>query len=311
MYRLDRLKNAFTACVYQPLTFPLFRPLLQTLKPQSSIVAIAASDSNQPIGLALAQIQPDQQSCKVLSIFVKPNYRKQGIGTALLHKLEAELRQCHCDRAELVYMTGNPTIPSLERLLQKDNWTPPQSRMWVCRSTTETFANAPWIQRKTLPADYQIFPWQNITTDECQAIERSQAASPWIPRDLYPFQPEENLEPLNSLGLRYQGQVVGWLITHRLNSDTIRYSYGFVRQDLQKMGRLIFLMVNAVQLQIKAKTTPNMICVVSCDRAPMLQFVRKHMAPYLTAIEETRGCFKSLIQDSSQPTASVQTAGIY
>ena len=72
---------------------------------------------------------------------------------------------------------------------------------------------------------------------------------------------------------------------------------------------LTFLIAHAVQLQIKAKTAPNMICVVSCDRAPMLQFVRKHMAPYLTAIEETRGCFKSLIQDSSQPTASVQTAG--
>lgn len=311
MYKLDRLDNAFTACVYQPLTFPLFRPLLQTLEPQSSIVAIAASDSNQPIGLALAQIQPDQQFCKVLSIFVKPNYRKQGIGTALLQRLETELNQCQCDRAELVYITGNPTTPSLERLLQKCHWSDPQPRMLVGKTTTDTIANAPWIQRKTLPAAYQIFPWQNITTDECQAIERSQAASPWIPKDLYPFQSEENLEPLNSLGLRYQGQVVGWLITHRLDSDTIRYSYGFVRQDLQKMGRLIFLIANAVQLQIKAKTAPNMIFVVSCDRTPMLQFVRKHMAPYLTAIEETRGCFKSLIQDSSQPTASVQTAGIY
>jgi hypothetical protein len=145
--------------------------------------------------------------------------------------------------------------------------------------------------------------------DECRAIERSQAASPCIPRDLYPFHPEEKSEPLNSLGLRYQGQVVGWLITHRLNSNTIRYSYGFIRQDLQKMGRLIFLIANAVQLQIKAKTAPNMICVVSCDHTPMLQFARKHLAPYLTAIEETRGCFKSLIQDSSQPTTSVQTAG--
>ncbi|KAM3098148.1 GNAT family N-acetyltransferase [Phormidesmis sp. 146-35] len=111
-------------------------------------------------------------------MFVKPTHRQQGAGTALLTQLAAELRVRGCDQADLVYTTGQPTTPALERLLQNANWTPPQSRMWVCRSTTETFANAPWIRRKTLPAAYEIFPWQDITTDECQAIGRSQSTSP-------------------------------------------------------------------------------------------------------------------------------------
>lgn len=312
MYRFNCLDNAFTAIAYQPFTFPLYRSRLQGLKLASSTVAIAATDAaNQAIGLALAEIRPDGRSAEVLSIFVQPTHRQQGVGTALLARLAAELSLRGCFDAHLVYTTGQPTTPALERLLQKGNWTPPQPRMLVCRSTTEIIANAPWMQRKTLPAAYQIFPWQDITTAECLAIQQTQASSPWIPRDLYPFQPEANLEPLNSLGLRYQGQVVGWMITHRLTPDTIRYSYGFIRQDLQKMGRLISLIANAVQLQIDAETIPNGIFVVSCDRTPMIQFVRKHMAPYLTAIEETRGCFKSLIKDSNQPTASVQKAGIY
>ncbi len=57
MYTIHHLNNAFTALIYQPLTYPLFRPRLQSLKPQDSTVAIAASDSGKPIGLAVAEIQ--------------------------------------------------------------------------------------------------------------------------------------------------------------------------------------------------------------------------------------------------------------
>lgn len=312
MYTFTCLDHAFAAIAYQPFTFPLYRSRLQGLKLAPTTVAIAATDAdNQAIGLALAEIRPDGRSAEVLSIFVKPTHRQQRVGTELLGHLTAELSLRGCATAHVVYTTGQPTTPALERLLRKDNWTSPQARMIVGRSTTDVMADAPWMQRQTLPAAYQIFPWQEITAAESVAIQQSQASNPWIPRDLYPFQPEENLEPLNSLGLRYQGQVVGWMITHRLAADTIRYSYGFIRQDLQKMGRLISLIANAIQLQINAQNIPNGIWVVSCDRAPMMQFVRKHMAPYLTAIEETRGCFKSLIQDADQPTASVQIAGNY
>ncbi len=312
MYTFKCLDHAFAAIAYQPFTFPLYRSRLQAIKFAPSTVAIAASDvNNQPIGLALAEIRSDGRSAALLSIFVKPTHRQQGVGTALFDQLAAELRLRDCTDVHMVYTTGQATTPALERLLQKDNWTLPQPRMLVCRSTTDIIAHAPWMRRKTLPAAYEIFPWRDITTAECLAIQQTQASSPWIPRDLYPFQIEENLEPLNSLGLRYQGEVVGWMITHRLAPDTIRYSFGFIRHDLQKMGRLVPLIANAIQLQIDAKTIPNGIWVVSCDRAPMIQFVRKHMAPYLTAIEETRGCFKSLIRDANQPTASVQIAGIY
>jgi GNAT superfamily N-acetyltransferase len=295
MYTINRLDNTFAAIAYQSFTFPFYRSRLQGLI-ASSTVAIAAADANQPIGLALAEIHSDGRA-EVLSIFVKPSHRQQGVGSALLARLTGELASRGCT-AHLVYTTGQPTTPALERLLQKQDWTLPQPRMWVCRSTTAMIANAPWMQRQALPSAYQIFPWCDITAAEALAIQQTQGSDSWIPRDLYPFQPEPNLEPLNSLGLRYQGQVVGWMITHRLAPDTIRYSFGFIRQDLQKMGRLISLIANAIQLQINAENIPNGIWAVSCQRPLMIQFVRKHMAPYLASIQETRGCYKSLIKDA-------------
>ncbi|WP_373543421.1 GNAT family N-acetyltransferase [Chamaesiphon sp.] len=289
MYTLNRLEQAFEALAYQAFTFPRFRPLLQALKPQSSIVAIAASDANQPIGLALAQIQPDRQSCKVLSIFVKPNYRQQGIGTALLQRLEAELHQCQCDRAELTYTTGNPTTSSLERLLQKRDWSDPKPRMLVGKTTTDTISDAPWMKRISLPVAYSLFPWQEITPTDRIALQ--QQKSPWIPPMLLPFLHEENIEPLNSLGLRYQGEVVGWLITHRLDPATVRYTCGFIRPDLKL--RYISLLANAIQIQIDAKI-PFGIWTIPLEFSSMAHFVKARMAPYLISLEESKVAYKSL-----------------
>ncbi|MEG4852920.1 GNAT family N-acetyltransferase [Microcoleus sp. B5-D4] len=293
MLALNRIDNHLTGFAYQAFTFPRFRYRLQVLKPEGSTVAIAASDSNEPVGLALADILPDGKAGEVLSIFVEKKYRNLGVGTSLLARLEEELLSRGCASVNLVYTTGQPTTLALENLLQKCNWTPPQPRMIVCKSTTDKIANAPWMQKATLPAAYTIFPWVEITAEERILIKQQQAAAPWIPPQLIPFENEENFEPLNSVGLRYRGQVVGWVITHRIAPDTIRYTCSFVRQDLQKMGRIIPLYVRAIKIQEQAGI-PKGIWTVPFVYTSMVSFVKKRMASYMISIDESRGSFKSL-----------------
>lgn len=292
MYTLYRLENAFEATAYQALTFPLFRPQLQVLKPGNSIVAIAATNALAPVGLALAEIQPDDQSAQVLSLFVAPSYRRQGIGTALLSRLESELRSQGCTHLELVYTTGKPTTAALERLLDRCQWAPPQPRMIVGKSTCSQIRNAPWMKRTVLPASYRVFPWQEMTEGDRAALQ--QHTHTWIPTQLTPFQHEQNLEPLNSLGLRYQGEVVGWIITHRLDPDTIRYTSGFIRPDLQKAGRYISLIANAIQLQV-SENIPFGIWTVPLVYPAMVSFVHQRMAPYMISLEESRTSAKEII----------------
>ncbi|MFM2303090.1 MAG: hypothetical protein RLZZ135_496 [Cyanobacteriota bacterium] len=298
MYTLTRLEQAIEASAYQSFTFPLFRPHLQVLKLESSIVAIAATDGHQPIGLALAKIQADgSSSAEILSIFVAPAYRRQGIGTALLRQLESELRSQGCTQLELVYTTGKPTTFALERLLTVCQWTAPQPQMLVGRAKIcSGMMQAPWM-RTAFPADYDLFSWLEITPAERTTLQ--QQAKDWIPSQLMPFQFEQDLEPLNSLGLRYQGEVVGWIITHRLSADTIRYTSGFVRPDLQKRGRYISLIANAIQIQENAQIT-NGIWTVPFVYPAMVSFVRQRMCSYMISIEESRISTKSLVSGSSQ-----------
>lgn len=294
MYTLNILKDS-TAAKYEKLTFPPFRPMLRNVDSEKSIIAIAASYLEQPVGLALAEICQNDSSAQVHSIFVEPPHRGAGIGTALLTRLEEELYHRECTKTELVYMTGKPTTPAWERLLQKCNWAPPQTRMLVCKGQIEKVIEAPWMKKYSrLPSSYRIFPWLEITQEERQAIQQQQEAQPWIPENLIPFQCEKNLEPLNSLGLRYRGQVVGWVINHRISSDTIRYTTAFVREDLQKMGRVISLFYEAGKRQVEAKI-PNVIWATPLFHKSMVAFIKNHWVPYLNSVEETRGTFKLLI----------------
>ena len=294
MYTLNVLNDS-TAVKYEKLTFPAFRYLLRSIDSQKSFIAIAASYLEQPVGLALAEISEDDSFAEVRSIFVEPAQRCAGIGTALLTRLEEELSQRGCTKAELSYMTGKSATPALERLLQKCNWAPPQPRMLVCKGQIETVIEAPWMKKYSrLPSSYRIFPWLEITQEERQAIQQQQEAQPWIPENLIPFVCEENMEPLNSLGLRYQGQVVGWVINHRISPDTIRYTSAFVREDLQKMGRVISLFSEAGKRQVEAKI-PNVIWATPLFHKSMVAFIKKHWVPYLNSVEETRGSFKLLI----------------
>jgi hypothetical protein len=49
------------------------------------------------------------------------------------------------------------------------------------------------------------------------------------------------MEPVNSLGLRFDGQIVEWIITHRIAPGTTRYTALFVHKELQKTRALALL----------------------------------------------------------------------
>ncbi|MGB5712881.1 MAG: GNAT family N-acetyltransferase, partial [Waterburya sp.] len=239
---------------------------------------------------------PEDNSAEILSIFIVSAYRRQKIGTALLTFLEQELHTRGCITVKLFYKTGKPTSLALERLLESCNWSTPRPWDIVCESDLDTIAKAPWFQIKfRIPFDMTIFPWAEITDRERIVIKQTQESEPWFDESRNPFRNENNMEPLNSLGLRYKGLVVGWMLTERMASNTIYYNCMFVRRDLQKLGRGIYLFINAIRLQAKAEI-PKGIWRVNFNNSSMLRFVKKHMIPYTNSLEEV-SCSSKLLVD--------------
>src|SRR5262245_23728892 len=104
--------NVFTARAYTALTAAVYRPLLEK-QYGLHITAVGASINGEPLGLALAT--RSQQSAHILSIYVRPENRRQRIGLRLLEMLENQLAE-PCDRAQITYATG-PDASPLEHFL--------------------------------------------------------------------------------------------------------------------------------------------------------------------------------------------------
>jgi N-acetylglutamate synthase-like GNAT family acetyltransferase len=287
------LLNRVTIQPYLHLTYPLWRTRLQQTESEESTIAIGVEIDSQPVGLAIAELVPHTDKAQILSIYVKPENRQQGIGGSLLRNLSQKLQTLGCRQLELGYTAQTNSTVALEKLLSQQGWSIPQPKMLVCHSITERMQQAPWLYSAHLPATFSIFPLIQLTNQEYQIIQQQQTRDPWYPEILSPFRGDLPVEPLNSLGLRYQGQVVGWMATHRIAPDTIRYTNLFVRQDLQKMGRAIPLIAEAIKLQLKSNI-PRYTCAAEVGNKPMVKFVRRRLQPFLTQVRESRQSHKLL-----------------
>lgn len=280
--------NASNSIDYDALTFPSIKKRWQTYQQRGELLGVSASVSGTMVGFVIAELLPDS-AAEILSLFVLPDYRQQGIGTKLVGYLERELAQQGCSQVTVAYQATALTATALEPLLQKFNWQPPQATFLLGKTTTEKIAAAPWLTRYPLPAAFTVFPWHELTAAEAESWQQRQD----YPPSLNPFTNDPRLEPLNSLGLRYRGEVIGWMLTHRVAPDTIRYSNLYVSEKFQKLGRAISLLAESIQRQI-ASSIPYCTFSVSQENTQMLKFVDRHLQPYLTGMSESRICGKRL-----------------
>ena len=300
-YQLVQL-NSRNVSSYQELTYSRYRHLLLSLAFDSSVVAIGAEVDGVPTGLALAQLQQAAsastggQTGQILSLFVLPSQRQSSLGTALLARLEDELRQRGCTEAELIYTTNAHAI-ALKRILDRQFWTPLQITGLVGYASTDRVKQAQsshFIQQLNrllakLPPDYEIFPWQTLTSQERQLIEQQMQSDQQMQQS-NPFLEESQIEPLNSLGLRHRGRVVGWLITHRITPNTIGYIQMYIDLRSQPLSHSLLLLAKAIQLQVDQAPGTRATFRVDIDNTPMIRFVHRRLKPYL---DEVRTAWKA------------------
>ena len=280
---------------YESMTYPYFRPKLQLAAPQGPVIAVGVSENGQPLGLALGEIPSPDAPAEALSLFVCAGARRRGLGTALLSRLESAFAARGCGTIHLVFATGGPATPALERILAKLGWEPPVPRMLLCE-VGERILRAGWMQQRPISAPFEIFSWCDLKLEERERILHQQQVQPWFPENLSPFGSEKTIEPLNSLGLRFEGEVVGWIITHRIGPTRIRYSFFFVRKDLRGRRIGLPLLVAAIRRQADGLGLDSTAVFGAWqDNPSMMRFLKRQVLPYLDAVRETVGASKTLV----------------
>ncbi len=278
-----------------PMTFPSYRPLLSSLGMAGPGLPVArlVRLGDRPLGLALARRDVDDPaSAELLSLFVVSESRNQTIGTALLRALESDLSTAGVRRLYGVYMSGKPGVAALERVLAKCGFDPPVRRKVAVQFAPEEPSRAVWYRKARLPDESVVFPWVELTDDELAELKRSQRERPWIPPALEPWSCDQNIDALSSVGLRRKGEVVGWVINHRMKPDLVAFTISYMRPDLARRGAIFPLYVSS----LKRLEGTGALCsfVTDADFPDMMRFVLRHVAPYVRYCGETLGVSKAI-----------------
>ena len=293
------------------MTFPVYRPMLSlaptTRHPEQGDprrvqpIAVVARAGTVPVGLVLGEVPLDPPPAggwpEMLSLFVREDSRDQGIGTALVAALEREVESRGFDGIATVYTRGKPAIEALERILWKRAWEAPRRRTLSVR-----FAPSAWLSTglfperrlKALSAGLEIFPWSELGAAERAEIRASHERKPWIAPLLAPWRFEgAALDPVSSVGARYRGAVVGWVLNHLVAPGTVRFTCSFMRKDLSRRGRIVPLYHESLRRANDAGYQ-RVTFVTPVDYPNMIRFIAKWILPSAEFVGETRGSRKRL-----------------
>jgi GNAT superfamily N-acetyltransferase len=291
MYEFSLLENPAQAEGYEALTYPYYRPLLQKLAPDAGILTVGVSQGIEPVGLVLAAYSKNKETAQkkadVKSIFIKPEYRCQGLGTNLLQKLEVELQQQGCSHIQVNY-TETPSTEKLNPLLIKCGWKTPENTAVLIYCSAEKVQTAPsphLIERAAefkskLSAKYEIFPWTELKESEREAIEeRMKTDSLWL--KFNPFVGGNLTDTVSSYGVRYEGQVIGWTISHNMIPNQTTFAEMFITPECTLRPRIALpLMAQAINSCFESGC-PKATFRTETSNAPMLKFIERWLTPYI------------------------------
>ena len=274
------LEGSLHAHAFQGMTFPSYLAALNAAcSGDPRALAIGAFDEDDaPLGLLIAGREGPR--AELLSLFTRADRRRAGVAKALLAAAEKHLAADGVSTVDASVERGRPFRDAAESLLTNAGYGPfkRSSFMMRCLGPSKV-RSAPWVRRLTIPAAFEAFPWTELKPAEREAIIERQRKEHWIPDNLYPFVEEQWLEPANSLGLRYGGEVIGWQVNHRLIPHTVRYTYTFVRADLQPSGVALALLAESVRRHVDTPlidVAPNATFKVPGEFEGMTRFVDKH-----------------------------------
>lgn len=283
------LSSIIQSTDYSSLILPSILSKL-TISPFSTDwIAMEARLEGKLVGLSLSEIFPLHKMATLSSLVIKPNYRHQGIGRQLFAFTEDKLIQEEkVQTIEVMYEQNDPFTPALEKILASLGWSLGRILLIRCHFNADTF-NPPWIQHSyKLPFSMNFFSWKDLLPAERLTIEYLAQQGRFLPY-LSPFREEELIDQDTSIGLRQNGVIVGWNITHRLDPSTIRYSSLYIDSHLLHTGYGIQLLAESIRRQ-KELSIPHALFEVNLMEIDpsWWRFVRKRLMPVANKIERIK-----------------------
>lgn len=274
-----RLVDPTTERGLEAMTFPSYRSLL--LQSTSERVCIMGGYIEETLVILLVAMRVADGLWEILSVFTCKAHRAQGYATQVVAFFCEHLQSLGGKHCTLKYMTHKENTPALEHLLDAVGFEPAEPRQFVIRGELSRMQKAPWTRlfRDGLPEGFSIKYWRDLSFKEREALQSAITHETWVPKDLNPFDFEPDYAPALSLALMFEGEVVGWSITHLLDAQTLRYTNLYIKASLQLRGQFIALVNHTMALMAHEGLRYGSWAVcVAYEKT--IAFYKKHLIPY-------------------------------
>jgi GNAT superfamily N-acetyltransferase len=274
---------------FSPLTFPC---LHGRQFDQDHFLGIGY-EGDRPLAYILAYLSKTAKQADLLSIFVHPEYRNRGYGISLIDRLEIELLSKGVTSISTLF---SDEAVGLKPFLERCSW-----QIFPGQTTCKVGAGglqAPWVHHDyRLPTSYKIVPWAEVSSAQKEELWHSNSLEPWIPPEVLPWKHDVCWHPSTSFGLLQESSIAGWLITHQLKPELLRYSCAFCRPDLHKKALMVPLIAKAICQQSRETTDPHAIWTIYPEQQQMLNFVKRHIVPFGASMIAGYESRKNLLQE--------------
>lgn len=279
---------------YVPLTDPV--PLLNPR--DSSLITIAVFCGNAPVGLIIAKQHPDFNVIEIHSLCVVEEHRTKNTALLMLEYLENIGKKSEETMLVAVYPNTPFFLQHWELPFIQAGWEGKQSVALECFFEDYSTFHPQWFERHySLPEGFTLFLWKDLLPEEAEGIKRAVKAHR-VPSSVDPFQGDASFEPSTSMGLRFQGCVVGWIITRLLQPDLLCYFSFFIEQSFEFKGVAIQLLIESVKRQQGAsKPIHGALFRINLLTASSswIHFVRRRLAPHASKVIEFTQAWKIVL----------------
>ncbi|MFO0017622.1 MAG: TIGR03032 family protein, partial [Synechococcaceae cyanobacterium] len=283
-YQKVLLLTPATLAPYAALTYPSLAPGRAALERISGeLLGLCAMADGAMVALALAE-RRSEGGAGLVSLMVAPSWRRRGIGTGLLLRLQRFLASEGIAPLEVRYLATTLTSAAFEPILARLGWQAPRIEQLLLKGHSSRLVAVGWADRHPLRPPYSLVAWGQLSDRQRRvAADRGgQVLGPGPdPEELQP-------DPQLSLALLHHGEPVGWLLVQRTGADSVRYASLFVAPAHRGRARALALLHEGFRRQ-HAAAIPLARAAVAPGQDGMERLLRRHLGVHLQAIGQLRG----------------------
>ena len=258
----------------------------------SPVLGVGAIEKGHPIAVAFATAHMKIHSADIHLLAIADDHAQASLVKDILEFLTQLLINQGMKLATFTYTHEDPSSDILEQAFTESQWQGPQPFMVTCLFRHDNFDPNWWNKNVPLKEGFQEFLFENLTRqEEKDLIHRFEQMT--IPSHIYPFGSDKNLiEYKNSLGLRYKGKVIGWMITHRIEPNVIRYSSLYLEDEFADTRYWLKLLIDSLRLH----DAPYGILEINLNQISKrwLKFIERRLFPHASKITHKQMFWKNL-----------------